>query len=363
MSDIMNMEQARGWNFDKLVRDSLALIPAYAPDWTNHNTSDPGITLVELLAYIAEILIYRALRITPDAKFNFLRLLGAPADVQLKDLAGRPAHVVEDAIRARVVEMRAASAVTPDDFETLAGMTVRRLSGMDRFHVKCLPGLDVRRMLETRGLAAIESPGDVSVLVALDRMAGSGSHADLLQELQRELQQHCLLTTRAHVGQAVELQVSIACRIAPEPGVSLVEVIEAVDAALRRRFDPLGSEPSSNAGPFGRALHLASVAGVIDRTDGVDFVEDVVVVRIAVAHSIREEEAAVGIRIGTMAHVGEDTRLGGRASIPLRRLQTDPSGEAEAIVLQPWEVISVRLASDGVRAIGESAYAGGPPRG
>jgi hypothetical protein len=363
MSDAMDMEQARSWSFEKFVRDGVSLIPAYAPDWTNHNTSDPGITLVELLAYIAEILIYRALRVTPDAKFNFLRLLGAPAHVRLEDLVGQPAHVIEDAIRARVVEMRQDSAVTPADFEALAGRTMRRLLGNDRFRVKCLPGVDIRRVTETRDLATIESPGDISVLVALDRTVDRRMHADLLHEVQRELLEHCLLTTQAHVGQAIELQVSIACRIAPDPGVSLAEVIVAVDAALRQRFDPLGPEPSSDAGPFGRTLHLASVAGVIDRTDGVDFVEDVAVVRIAVAHSVREEEAAVGIRIGTTAHVGEDTRFGGRASISVRRLLTDPSGEAEAIVLQPWEVISVRLDSDGVQAVGDAGNAGGRRRG
>ena len=37
-------------DFDDLVREGLALLPAYAPEWTDHNPSDPGVTLVELLA-------------------------------------------------------------------------------------------------------------------------------------------------------------------------------------------------------------------------------------------------------------------------------------------------------------------------
>jgi hypothetical protein len=363
MSDLMHLEQARDWSFEKLVREGLSLIPAYAKDWTNHNASDPGITLLELLAYIAEILIYRALRVTPDAKFNFLQLLGAPQHVTLDDLAGKPAHVIEDAICARIGEMREAVAVTPADFEALTGRTVRHHLGVKRFGVKCLPGVDVRRVTDANARPAIESPGDISVLLALDGAADPEAKADLLHEVQRELQQHCLLTTRAHVAQAIELHVAIACRIAPKPGVGLAEAIAAVDAALADRFDPLRPETLSNTGPFGRTLHLGSVAGVIDRTDGVDYVDDVAIQRMAVTQDGREEEGSVGIRIGMTALVGENTRLGGRASIPLRRLQTDESGEAEAIILQPWEVVRVRLAAEDIRARAGTGSAGGSRRG
>ena len=41
-----------GW--DELVRDLRARVARYAPDWTDVNDSDPGITLVELFAFLAE---------------------------------------------------------------------------------------------------------------------------------------------------------------------------------------------------------------------------------------------------------------------------------------------------------------------
>ena len=53
---VPNLDDRR---YDDLVREALAIIPAIAPQWTNHNAADPGITLLELLAYIAELLIYR----------------------------------------------------------------------------------------------------------------------------------------------------------------------------------------------------------------------------------------------------------------------------------------------------------------
>jgi hypothetical protein len=355
MSGVVVTDEAATWNFDDIVREGLSLIPAYAPDWTNHNASDPGITLVELLAYISEILVYRALRVTPDAKFHFLRLLGYD-EARLADLVGQPSHVIEEAIRARVEQMAwAENVVTPADFEALAGrILVERLGPDARFRVKCWPGVDVRRMVESRGWTPVEAPGDVSVLIALQPMADPG----LLHDVQEQLRQHCLLTMRAHVAPAVELQLSVACRISPQPGVTLAHVIEAVDAALHERFDPLRPGDSLGAGPFGHTLHLASVAGAIDRTHGVDFVEDVTVARFAISGIVREEGASVGIRIGEVARVGEDTRLGGLASVSMRRFQTDKTGEAEAIALHPWEVIRVRLARDDVLGAAEDGSLG-----
>jgi hypothetical protein len=60
-----------------LVEEGLTLIPRYAPEWTNHNASDPGITLVELLAYLTEQHLYRLDRITAAHRRAFLRLAGA----------------------------------------------------------------------------------------------------------------------------------------------------------------------------------------------------------------------------------------------------------------------------------------------
>ena len=46
-----------------LLEEARTLIPSLAPQWTNHNPSDPGITLVELFAWLTEMLIYRVNRL------------------------------------------------------------------------------------------------------------------------------------------------------------------------------------------------------------------------------------------------------------------------------------------------------------
>ena len=62
--------------FHDIVEEAISMIPRYAPEWTNHNPSDPGITLIELAAWMTDQLIYR-LNQVPDKNYvAFLNLLG-----------------------------------------------------------------------------------------------------------------------------------------------------------------------------------------------------------------------------------------------------------------------------------------------
>jgi len=45
-------------DFATLVERARALIPALAPVWTDFNLHDPGITLLELMAFTADAQIY-----------------------------------------------------------------------------------------------------------------------------------------------------------------------------------------------------------------------------------------------------------------------------------------------------------------
>lgn len=59
-----------------LVDEVSALIPVYAPQWTDHNPSDPGVAIVEMFAMLVEGLIYRLNRVPDKHYIAFLNLLG-----------------------------------------------------------------------------------------------------------------------------------------------------------------------------------------------------------------------------------------------------------------------------------------------
>jgi hypothetical protein len=62
--------------FEELVREARDLIPILAPDWTDENVHDPGITLLEMLAWHIETQQYRLDRLTERHLRKFLKLLG-----------------------------------------------------------------------------------------------------------------------------------------------------------------------------------------------------------------------------------------------------------------------------------------------
>lgn len=66
--------------FDQLVELARAEIPRYAPDWTDHNVHDPGMTLVDLLAWIVDQQVYRAGHVGGRHLRAFAALLGRRAE-------------------------------------------------------------------------------------------------------------------------------------------------------------------------------------------------------------------------------------------------------------------------------------------
>jgi hypothetical protein len=63
-------------SFNDIVEEAISMIPRYAPEWTNHNPSDPGITLIELAAWMTDLLIYRLNQVPEKNYVAFLNLLG-----------------------------------------------------------------------------------------------------------------------------------------------------------------------------------------------------------------------------------------------------------------------------------------------
>ena len=57
-----------------ILAEAMRRIPVHNPEWTNHSDSDPGVTLLQLFAFMTESVIYRANRIP-------LRRIGQTEDV------------------------------------------------------------------------------------------------------------------------------------------------------------------------------------------------------------------------------------------------------------------------------------------
>ena len=65
-------------SYQQLRDELVARIPVYAPEWTDFNASDPGVTLLELFAFLGENLLFRFNQIPEATQLAFLRLLDIP---------------------------------------------------------------------------------------------------------------------------------------------------------------------------------------------------------------------------------------------------------------------------------------------
>jgi predicted phage baseplate assembly protein len=70
---VPNLDDRR---FQDLVDDAKRLVARRSPEWTDHNVSDPGVTLIELFAWMTDQVIYRLNRVPERNYVAFLDLLG-----------------------------------------------------------------------------------------------------------------------------------------------------------------------------------------------------------------------------------------------------------------------------------------------
>jgi predicted phage baseplate assembly protein len=138
-------------DFPSLVKEARQRIAETCPEWTEHNVSDPGITLIELFAWMTDQLIYRVNRIPEKLEVAMLNLLdvdlqpSAPACCRLRFLlaSDRKADVAIPA--GTEVATRREGDEEPVVFATTQGRRVRmlQLRGMATSRARTVSGIPV----------------------------------------------------------------------------------------------------------------------------------------------------------------------------------------------------------------------------
>jgi hypothetical protein len=295
--------------YTDLVSEARRLIPTYDPGWTNHNPSDPGITLLELFAYLSEGLLYRLDRVTADNQRKFLKLLNGPDWAPSTDLGAD--------IRATVLAARARErAVTAADYERLAIEDFNlwlaamqraeqsgtapddwwRITQLDRAvpgnlpsnvpavaRASCVPSRNLERGTEADRTAY--AAAHVSVIVLPQDPDMTEPPPTQITALWGYLDQWRTLTTRHHVVgpyyAPISAEIVIACasgakidalpvRVAGQHYVGLPEIDGQLDIFL----DRLTGGPAQQGWPFGRDVYISELYEQIEAVDGVDYITD-----------------------------------------------------------------------------------------
>lgn len=239
-----------------LVQEALALIPAHSPEWTNHNASDPGITLIETFAYLTEMLIYRLNRVSDDNLRTFLRLID-PKWVQRKEKSlTEEVHDVIAALR------RQDRAVSDADFEQL---TLR--ADLGKLGAKF-------KVARARSFADPDT-GSVRVIV-VPRVSDGQTYAaptpELLAQIDEDLEPRRLLTTRLQLAGPKLFPVGVRLTLVLESDAVEETVRDKAIAELKRFLDPVRGGLDGLGWPFGRNVYVSEIYALLDCLPGIDYV-------------------------------------------------------------------------------------------
>lgn len=302
-------------NYEDLLKEARSLLPTYAPLWTNHNPSDPGITLIELFAYLTEMMLYRLNRVTDANVYAFLRLLNEPG------WKPSPEKSLQEHVRETMVALREPyRAVTCSDFEYLAfkasdefqtvvaASKVKVTDSLDVFKIPTLETLETLEGLNLLddGTAAVsralcvpernlgnDSPatryqpnsGHISVIIVSNiaeqtrggtqKKSSLDRESRLLDYVQGYLDQRRLVTTRVHVVRPRYLPVVIQLTlVVTSDALTLKEEHIAAPAvqALQTFLDPLKGGHDGQGWPFGRNIYVSEIYELLDHLSGINYV-------------------------------------------------------------------------------------------
>ena len=335
-------------NFTELVKEGLSLLPHYAPEWTNHNPSDPGITLLELLAYVTEILIYRLNRVTRDNKIKFLQLLRNVEPEEIHHLTDpeTPVEAVDEALRMTVLKLREPQrAVTVSDYEKLAQSAAATF--LDEEPCKVRTRCFVRRNFAADDPAKNmhDCPGHVSIVIVTRKNLDKEVFEALLRKVREKLEPSRLLTTRLHLVGPSSVLLSLGGNIRTKPEVPIFEVQFRVVAQLQNYFNSaFEGGPNDEGWPTGRSIYLSEIHAIVEKVEGVDCIESIHIVHLAETKDYGDDQhTAFGIQIGVSSTIGKDTRLGGQALIDKNRIMRDRWGRLRGIRIRPHELVGVSV--------------------
>lgn len=276
--------------YEEISEEMVASIPKYTDKWTNHNPSDPGITILELLSWIAETTLYRMNGVPNESYINFLRLVaGASGTDEVERLLKDPyqdkyhrklldfLNEIEEGHDKTIPEIKTEAlmflksryrAVTEDDFRRLA------IEATDLFGVK------VRRVIVEK---ALDEDKVVIVLVPdkwkqYEELAESeklGRYKELAVSVMDYLNPRTLIGTRIWVKQPVYSDVGIDLKVVCHH-YAIAEKIEAdTKDRILKHLDPFVGGDGKTGWPYRRSLSVYEIAQIVEETDGVKQVESI----------------------------------------------------------------------------------------
>lgn len=325
MADELRLPDLSPETYEEIFLALRDAIPTFSSNWTDYNASDPGITLLQLLSWIAEGTYYRIDRVSDESYRNFVLLAAgvpeqgveqalkvAQRDVVRRDnatisLGGQP--VLLDPAYVTLLQYLLASskrspdaaelhaeaqrfwaspyqAVTAKDFEALAlqcTASVPDNAPMD----KVLRALVRRQEAGVRVtlvsgytppyvLSYVKSYTDPSIIGTLSLIplppsfSATNGYDKLVYSVGEYLARRKLIGTAVTVEQPLFTPLVGTVDVVIEQGYDVESVLRQAAARIVTLADPLKGGSSGDGWPYGQPLEGYDLVGALRDLPGVD---------------------------------------------------------------------------------------------
>ena len=252
-----------------LVEEAISQISVECPEWTDHNPTDTGIILIELLAWLTEMTLYQVNQITDKNKRNFLSLLNV-TNLENNKHIEETGDSLQSEIKGTLLALRRRHrAVTIQDYEQLV-LEDWNTGSTDQVRIARVKGF-AQRNLALEGIDDFAT-GHISLVVVPEQNPGG-----CLGELLNFLEVRKLLTTRLHIVEVQYVSISIEATLIIKDGALGEEVKVRAEQEMKKFFHPLDSGQywEGKGWPFGRSIYKSEIYKLLDDLSGVDYVEDI----------------------------------------------------------------------------------------
>jgi Baseplate J-like protein len=319
----INLPNLDDRTFADLVMEAQALIPVHAPEWTNHNEADPGITFIELFAYLTEILIYRLNRVTDANVCAFLKLIDGIERTPSTQHSGMITRgelqsevALKDEVRTVVLQLRQQDrAITCEDFERLALSAAPQVE-----RAYCVPLRDL-----TSATPYAKADAHVSVVIY-------PGEAEMKESVSDYLEPRRLLTTRVHVVGPRFVIIGVHITLNLKPDAKGEDVIKIAVDRLSGFFSPAGGGPDGSGWPFGRPVYVSEIYRLLNNIPGVDFVTKAI-----------DAKSGKPFEIFTVYDSDDDTARDTSIDRRITFPEGNAQGELVAISLHPDELVQFSI--------------------
>ncbi len=243
-------------SFEQLVAEAKALIPKYSPEWTDYLPSDPGITILELFAFLVEAAIYQMNRIPEESLVNFAKLLGMPHI---------PGRALDETLREALLQLQKKSrAISSDDFEQLAFEATAH-------------EIPIRKVAKAKAIMDWIDGEQYINLVIIPckwRWAAPLPSIKMRERVYEFIKSRSLITSRLRVLAPRYDKVSIEVHCIGDRRISFDrDILEKnISIAITKYLNPLSGGLAGKGWEFGRPVYRSELFNIIEGVEGVDHV-------------------------------------------------------------------------------------------